>query len=639
MGNCTSSIDCTAVDQPVEANPDVAGIGVRHDRVHVEKLIFRLSGSQVLVSFIATAVITFIAIVVGYLSDSLPDTSLTQFDRACIIKFSNIRWRPWIEDGPIKLLLRRSTTAAMGFLGWGSALADHDKDPEDDDSPGDVRERRSKALEKFILTLSDQQLVTGLAVLIAGYVSPCSMSFYYFNIIAALGWFSSITHLSTLAVLRVYFIEHPRLRNLRVVAMLLVLVLLAFAQVVTYTSTLDESLPLSCVFTSDSVGFVGPRDLLSIIFVIVFLGVSYSDRIVRLYSLDPEWSLQAWFLDRIMLTLKKRTRLSNLTEIAIVNSKLPQVEKDKIRRKLKERQQYIGQELVKIVIKSSNKTNAEKGALWQTMEERRRCIRYYHRSESRGSKLRRSVQLILILMEEINCSFLGDLFTLYFGVVFGITQVIVGRTDEPEAGIVGSQNVVNFGQLVPLLLMLLPLIAAGEVYFGNNNNLYAYGPILITLSLERREDTSTKPSNGKIRVPNQTHRKSFFSRKDGLADLFKVSHSTQPTSDDISLPVDVVSFLQSVGSVPRGIGGTTQIELHGLPTGRLRRPDTETGQRASLTVHSGSTRIPSRYPGPEHGIQMAETSYPEPWRVLTGLVAFNTILQTVLAIAVGVYTA
>ena len=38
MGNCGSSINCTAVDQPVEANPDVAGIGVRHDQVHVVAL-------------------------------------------------------------------------------------------------------------------------------------------------------------------------------------------------------------------------------------------------------------------------------------------------------------------------------------------------------------------------------------------------------------------------------------------------------------------------------------------------------------------------------------------------------------------------------------------------------------------------
>ena len=64
MGNCASIVNCTSTDQPIESDPDVAGIGV-------------------LVSFGATAVITFIAIVIGYLTDSLPDSTLTELDRAC----------------------------------------------------------------------------------------------------------------------------------------------------------------------------------------------------------------------------------------------------------------------------------------------------------------------------------------------------------------------------------------------------------------------------------------------------------------------------------------------------------------------------------------------------------------------------
>lgn len=64
MGNCASNVNCTVTGQPTESDPDVAGIGV-------------------LLSFGATAVITFITIVVGYVTDSLPDSSLTVLDRAC----------------------------------------------------------------------------------------------------------------------------------------------------------------------------------------------------------------------------------------------------------------------------------------------------------------------------------------------------------------------------------------------------------------------------------------------------------------------------------------------------------------------------------------------------------------------------
>ena len=374
-------------------------------------------------SFLASAVLTFIAIVVGYLSDSLPDTSLVQLDRACIIGFSSIRWRPWVKDDSTGDVSRRSMTR-------------------------DARERRSKGLEKFILALSDQQLVTGLAVLIAGFVSPCSMSMYHFNIVAALGWFSSTTHLSTLAVLRFYLIEHPTLRNWRVVAMLLVFTLLIIAQVVTGASTLDNSLPVRCAFTHRSFSSASILNPISLAVIIIFLGATYSDRIVRLYVLDPQWSLQAWFADVVVMALKNTSRLSV-------------------------KRQHLGQELVKIIIQSSHKDKAEQSAFWRRLNERRRYTRHFNKLISIRSRAARGMVLILIMMTEANHSFLGNLFALEFGVTLGLTQVIVSRRDEPKAGIVGSQNDISFGQLVPLLLMLLPLFAAGEVYFGNKHNPYA----------------------------------------------------------------------------------------------------------------------------------------------------------------------
>ena len=419
-----------------------------------------------MLSFVATTLLTFIALVVGYLSDSLPDTSLSQLDRACIIKFSSIRQRPWVKDGPISVLLRRSMTTAMGFLRWDPAVVDQDKALEDEDVSRDARQRRSKGLEKFILALSDQQLITGLAVLIAGFVSPYSMSLYHFNIIAALGWFSSTVHLSTLAVLRAYFIEHPRLRDWRVGAMLSVFALLTSAQVVTNaaSSTLDNSVPLCCAFTYGSSEDLGLVSIITITVIIWFLCTTYTNRIVRLYVPYPEWSLQAWLVNPYVRTFHKRSPLSNLTEIALACSKLPQVEQDKIRWKLNMRQQYIGQELVDMVTRSPSKSKAEQGVLWQNMNERQRYnIHYVSLGSKRPGWKRRFHFIMMIMMIEIGHSFLGDLLTLLFGIVYGITQVFVARSDEPSAGIVGSQNDVSFGQLVPLLLILLPLFAAGEV--------------------------------------------------------------------------------------------------------------------------------------------------------------------------------
>ena len=491
----------------------------------------------------------------------------------------------------------------MGVLGWHSA---------DDEISRNARERRSKGLGKFILALSDQQLVTGLAVLIAGFVSPCSMSMYHFNIIAALGWLSSTTHLSTLAVLRIYFIEHPRLRNWRVAAMLFVLVLLIIAQFITGASTLDNSLPVRCAFADGASSPANFLDPLTLTVIIIFLIATYSERIVRLYILDPEWSIQASFVDAVVMALEKKPRLSK-------------------------RQYHNGQQLVKIIIETSHKTKAEQGVLWRRLNERRRYRRHYYSLRSKRSGTVRRLRLILIMMTEINHSFLGDLLTLEFGVAFGITQVIITRIAQPSAGIVGSQNDINFGQLVPLLLMLLPFLAAGEVYFGNNDYLYAQGIVLTALVLERREDILKKPSNDEIASTNYTHQGNpFFPREIGFADFFELASSTQPASENTPSTVDASRVPQSLGGVSPSLRRSTSIELQELPAHQLRRPDTETGQKAPMRGDSGLASVVSRSPVPKNRVQQEKGSKPQsPWAVFTILVFYVILLQTLLAVILG----
>lgn len=52
----------------------------------------------------------------------------------------------------------------------------------------------SKVLKSLILGLADQQLITGLALLIAALASWQTISGYHLNIVVYLAWFSSYTH-------------------------------------------------------------------------------------------------------------------------------------------------------------------------------------------------------------------------------------------------------------------------------------------------------------------------------------------------------------------------------------------------------------------------------------------------------------
>ncbi|KAH8679301.1 hypothetical protein BGZ61DRAFT_481353 [Ilyonectria robusta] len=61
------------------------------------------------------------------------------------------------------------------------------------------------AFEKSILSMCDIQILTGLGILISGYADLCNgISSYHFQLIGQLAWFSNVTHIASLTVLRRY---------------------------------------------------------------------------------------------------------------------------------------------------------------------------------------------------------------------------------------------------------------------------------------------------------------------------------------------------------------------------------------------------------------------------------------------------
>src|SRR2546429_5681837 len=82
-------------------------------------------------------------------------------------------------------------------------------------------------LDKLILGLSDQQLVTGLAVLTIGLGRIRLISTYHFYVIQSLAMFSCGCHMASVITLRRYFQEHPLLASIRLGAMLIFAIILS----------------------------------------------------------------------------------------------------------------------------------------------------------------------------------------------------------------------------------------------------------------------------------------------------------------------------------------------------------------------------------------------------------------------------
>lgn len=143
--------------------------------------------SKVLIGFRATAYLTLIMVVIYYIVGFVPKEFLNSIDRGII---DNL-WRK-----------ARSKPAET----W------------------------EPLLRTAVLMFSDQQSVTGIAILASGYAQlSCGLSVYHWQMTVYLAWFSSLTHLATLTVLRQYFRKNPATRLWRAIRMLFMVTMLGIA--------------------------------------------------------------------------------------------------------------------------------------------------------------------------------------------------------------------------------------------------------------------------------------------------------------------------------------------------------------------------------------------------------------------------
>ena len=166
-------------------------------------------------------------------------------------------------------------------------------------------------LDKAVLLFSDQQIVTGIALLASGYSQlPSGLDAYHWQIVVYLAWFSSFTHLTTLTVLRNYFQKNPATRSWRIIFMIVTVSLLGVALLPTgnqwWFSSLDSldshdfdidtsGIPALCFFQGRyfnkhifglSASGQGPSMIISIL-VLLF---GYVTRTVRLWRTTSKFA-------------------------------------------------------------------------------------------------------------------------------------------------------------------------------------------------------------------------------------------------------------------------------------------------------------------------------------------------------------
>ncbi|KAI9718434.1 MAG: hypothetical protein M1812_004155 [Candelaria pacifica] len=169
-------------------------------------------------------------------------------------------------------------------------------------------------LRRAVLVFSDQQVVTGIALLTSGYAQlPVNIASYHWELIVYLSWFSSLTHLATLTVLRQYFLDHSAARIWRAILMLVTATLLAVALLPTgdywWLKPITKGLPASCFF--ERLGSRNPAERLKwdrdqtppMVISLLVLCSGYLTRLIRFSPQTTAFS-KRWFITKPGQTLR-----------------------------------------------------------------------------------------------------------------------------------------------------------------------------------------------------------------------------------------------------------------------------------------------------------------------------------------------
>ncbi|KAF2135197.1 uncharacterized protein K452DRAFT_363295 [Aplosporella prunicola CBS 121167] len=351
-------------------------------------------GPGAIASFIASSAITIICILIAYFNRSIDlDLSPNAADNLIIDFLHNPTQKDGTQEDSKK----------------SSKALDNNKS--------------SEAFESFILAMSDQQLVSQLAILIVVWLKFCDISVYTFEVATALAWLSWTTHLATLSTIHRYFKEHPLALALRLILMAVFLLLLQVALIIMFTKLAGSQpfLRFACVISGSHYGTTTRYSVLFTIFTIL-------DLIVMLF-----WIFHAYTQRLVILMTKHRSTTS------YTKHWLPQLLRVKDSMEKYDRQTFQNHIREKELMSQEAKANKS----WKNLL---RHLKHLH-----------------ILMFD---SFFIKIIPVLFSFTFGIMMLAWIR-NMPAERFKSRMEIIHelsAGQILPILILVLPVLTAAEAW-------------------------------------------------------------------------------------------------------------------------------------------------------------------------------
>ena len=271
---------------------------------------------------------------------------------------------------------------------------------------------------------SDQQIVTGLSILAAGYAKRCTINVYHWQVVVYLAWMSSGTHLITLSVLRTYLREKRILRVVRVAGMLILFFMLCIAIIPTGSQTYYSIMNADLILASSACGVPS-----------------------ACFWRHKYWNGWRWDagLSLFLLVSNYTARAAALFESseAFFNRNI----RDRLLGK-------VGKALDGKVQQIRDRGVHQQNASWAQILSYRTYLAMY---------------AVTLASLELYSSFLAPLLWALLNLVWGSLQLLNPRTALANQGQIAEENTFGFGQIIPLMLLALPLVAALDTFYGRSN--------------------------------------------------------------------------------------------------------------------------------------------------------------------------
>src|SRR5690349_6866768 len=138
-----------------------------------------------------------------------------------------------------------------------------------------------RVLDRLILGFSDQQLITGFAMILIGLAKIRTITLYHFNLILSLAMLSCSIHMTSVLSLRRYFQGHPEVAKARIVVMLIFALLLSFALLYS-KGPIPLGSDVKCAVGCSGRANLGMRLIISVTFVLL-LWTCYAAAVVYIF--------------------------------------------------------------------------------------------------------------------------------------------------------------------------------------------------------------------------------------------------------------------------------------------------------------------------------------------------------------------